>query len=94
MAIFTGCGTALITPFKDGEIDYPALDNLVESQIASGIDALFCETSPIPCKAAMAALGMCEDEVRLPLVPMQQRNRPRLYQAMKDLGMKVKFPGF
>ena len=58
------------------------------------INALFCETSPIPCKAAMAALGMCEDELRLPLVPMQQRNRPRLFQAMKDLGMKVKFPGF
>lgn len=58
------------------------------------INALFCETSPIPCKAAMAALGMCEDELRLPLVPMQQWNRPKLYQAMKDLGMKVKFPGF
>lgn len=54
------------------------------------INALFCETSPIPCKAAMAALGLCEDELRLPLVPMQQRNRPRLYQAMKDLGLKVK----
>ena len=37
----------------------------------------------------MAAIGMCEDEVRLPLVPMQQRNRPRLYQAMKDLGLPV-----
>ena len=53
------------------------------------INALFCETSPIPCKAAMAALDMCEDEVRLPLVPMQQRNRQRLYQAMKDLGMQI-----
>ena len=51
------------------------------------INALFCETSPIPCKAAMAALGMCEDEVRLPLVPMQERNRPRLYQAMRELGL-------
>ena len=53
------------------------------------INALFCETSPIPCKAAMAALGFCEDEVRLPLVPMQERNRPRLYQAMRDLGLAV-----
>ena len=53
------------------------------------INALFCETSPIPCKAAMAALGMCEDEVRLPLVPMQERNRPRLYKAMRDLGLKI-----
>ncbi len=54
------------------------------------INALFCETSPIPCKAAMAALGMCEDEVRLPLVPMQQKNRERLYRAMRELGLRVK----
>lgn len=53
------------------------------------INALFCETSPIPCKAAMAALGMCEDEVRLPLVPMQQRNRDRLYRAMRELGLRI-----
>lgn len=53
------------------------------------INALFCETSPIPCKAAMAALGMCKDEVRLPLIPMQERNRPKLYQAMKDLGLPI-----
>ena len=53
------------------------------------INALFCETSPIPCKAAMAALGMCGEELRLPLVPMQEKNRPRLFQAMKDLGLKV-----
>ena len=28
--LFTGTGTALITPFKNGEIDWDALDNLVE----------------------------------------------------------------
>lgn len=53
------------------------------------INALFCETSPIPAKAAMHALGMCEEELRLPLVPMQERNRPRLFQAMRDLGLAV-----
>ena len=36
--LFTGTGTALITPFKNGEIDWDALDNLVESQIAGGAD--------------------------------------------------------
>ncbi len=38
--IFRGVGTALITPFADGEIDYSALSKLIERQIASGIDAL------------------------------------------------------
>lgn len=38
--IFTGACTALITPFKDGEIDYSSLKNLIEFQIAQEIDAL------------------------------------------------------
>jgi 4-hydroxy-tetrahydrodipicolinate synthase len=38
--IFRGAATALITPFKDGKIDYSALKNLIEFQIESGIDAL------------------------------------------------------
>lgn len=38
--IFKGCASALITPFSDGRIDYPALSALIERQIASGIPAL------------------------------------------------------
>ncbi len=38
--IFTGAATALITPFAEGQIDYKALENLIEWQISSGIGAL------------------------------------------------------
>lgn len=38
--IFRGVGTALITPFSDGRIDYTALEGLIEKQIDAGIDAL------------------------------------------------------
>lgn len=38
--IFRGVATALITPFRDGEIDYPTLEKLIERQIDAGIDAL------------------------------------------------------
>ena len=38
--LFTGVCTALITPFKNGEIDYPALKKLINFQIDQGIDAL------------------------------------------------------
>ena len=38
--LFTGCGTALVTPFKNGEVDYEALDRLVEDQVSRGINAL------------------------------------------------------
>lgn len=51
------------------------------------INALFCETSPIPVKAAMAKLGMCEEELRLPLIPMQPANREKLYALMAELGL-------
>lgn len=40
MGLFKGAGTALITPFKDDKIDFKALANLLEIQIANGIDAL------------------------------------------------------
>lgn len=38
--VFTGVATALITPFRNGEIDYAMLSDLIEWQIESGIDAL------------------------------------------------------
>ncbi len=38
--LFKGVCTALITPFKDGEIDYSALKKLIEFQIENGVDAL------------------------------------------------------
>ena len=41
----------------------------------------------IPVKAAMARMGMCEDEVRLPLVPMQPGPREKMYAIMRDLGL-------
>ena len=39
-ATFKGVGTALITPFLNGEIDYGALDRLIEEQILAGVSAL------------------------------------------------------
>ena len=39
-SIFEGAATALITPFKDGKVDYDCLKSLIDRQIAGGIDAL------------------------------------------------------
>ena len=52
-------------------------------------NALFCEVNPIPVKAAMAALGFCENYVRLPLVPMEEGHEAMLLQKMRELGLKV-----
>ena len=45
--IFTGCATALVTPFNDDcSVNYPRLRSLIEEQIAGGIDALvICGTT-------------------------------------------------
>lgn len=47
----TGCGTALITPFKNGEVDYDAFAALVDRQIEAGIDYLvpLGTTGETPC---------------------------------------------
>ena len=52
-------------------------------------NALFCEVNPIPAKAAMAALGFCENYVRLPLVTMEEGHEQMLRQKMRDLGLNV-----
>ncbi len=53
------------------------------------IDALFCEVNPIPVKAAMAALGFCENYFRLPLTPMEDANYEKLLRAMREMGLQV-----
>jgi len=53
------------------------------------IKALFCEVNPIPVKAAMAAMGYCEDYVRLPLTVMEDAHKQVLLQCMRDQGLNV-----
>ncbi len=50
-------------------------------------DALFCETNPIPVKAAVVMLGLIGEEIRLPLTPLTQANRERLQLVLKELGI-------
>ena len=45
-SIFTGAATALITPFRNREVDYEALAQLIDEQLKAGIDALvICGTT-------------------------------------------------
>lgn len=53
------------------------------------IKALFCEVNPIPAKAAVAALGYCENYVRLPLTPMEKQNEEVLLECMRKQGLDV-----
>ena len=49
--------------------------------------ALFIETSPAPVKYAASLLGLCEIDVRLPLVPPSEATRQRVREAMVHAGL-------
>lgn len=51
------------------------------------INALFSQTNPIPAKAALARMGYCKDILRLPLLPMEEPFRAKLYKEMDKLGL-------
>jgi len=56
MIMWTGCLTALVTPFADGGIDYAALERLVERQIAAGVNGL------VPCGSTGESATLSHDE--------------------------------
>ena len=51
------------------------------------INSLFCEVNPVPVKTAMAELGMCKVDMRLPLCEMEDNTKARLVKAMKAHGL-------
>ena len=51
------------------------------------INALFSEVNPIPAKAAMAAMGFCEDYLRLPLTSMEPEHKEKLLSIMRGLDL-------
>lgn len=53
------------------------------------INSLFSEVNPIPVKAAMAAMGFCENYLRLPLTPMDEGKREVLLAHMRRAGLNV-----
>ena len=48
------------------------------------VNALFCEVNPIPVKAAVSAMGFCENYLRLPLTPMEKAHEEKLLALMKE----------
>ena len=53
------------------------------------INALFSEVNPIPVKAAMAAMGYCEDYLRSPLTPMEAKTREVLFNELRKAGINI-----
>ena len=51
------------------------------------MEANFIESSPGPVKAAMALMGLLEENLRLPLVPVQEKTRTRLREVLNEVGL-------
>lgn len=47
-------------------------------------NAMFIESNPVPVKAAAGLMGLCSDEVRLPLAPLLDGNKTKLAAVMKE----------
>lgn len=67
-----------------GEID---ASRRLQFDLLPLIRALFSEVSPIPVKAALAMMGRIADELRLPLVPLDDARRDALRREMQQLGL-------
>ncbi len=50
---------------------------------------LFADSSPSPTKYAMSRLGLCTDEVRLPITPCSDAVRPLVDKAMELAGLAM-----
>ena len=60
---------------------------VVHQRLVPLFDVLFCETNPIPVKAAVAETGRVGGEIRLPLTEITSPNRERLKLVMNDVGL-------
>jgi len=49
--------------------------------------ALFLDSSPAPTKFALARLGLCADEARLPIAPCAEAVQPAILEAMREAGV-------
>jgi 4-hydroxy-tetrahydrodipicolinate synthase len=51
------------------------------------MDVNFIESSPGPVKAALASMGLLEENLRLPLVPVTEKTRERVREVISELGL-------
>ena len=74
----------ICTRFFNGDIEGSAD---LQCELMPLVKALFCEVNPIPVKAAMAAMGYCENYVRLPLTTMESAHEQQLLNIMRGHGL-------
>lgn len=88
-----GCGVisvlANIAPRLMHDMTHAQTDTAAKLNIRALplIHALFAEVNPIPIKAAACMMGLCKNELRLPLIPLSLENECRLKHEMQKAGL-------
>ncbi|HVF30962.1 MAG TPA: dihydrodipicolinate synthase family protein, partial [Pyrinomonadaceae bacterium] len=59
----------------------------IHYQILPLMEANFIESSPAPCKFVMKEMGLLDENLRLPLVPVLKETQTRLRAVMKEVGV-------
>ena len=59
----------------------------IQLELLPLMQTLFYQTNPIPVKAALARMGRIEDRLRLPLTPMEEPHRGKLFRVMEEMGL-------
>ncbi len=67
--------------FFEGDV---AASRKLQLDLLPLVNALFSEVNPIPVKAAVSAMGYCENYLRLPLTPMEEAHAEVLYRLMRE----------
>ena len=73
--------------YLEGNISRAAMDQI---RLKPLIDAIFAEVNPIPLKAALNIMGMCDLEYRLPLCPPTNKTQYLLYNVLREYGLVQK----
>lgn len=76
--------SAMVHAYLEGNIEQA---RTMQLQYLPLIHALFCETNPIPVKAAMALMGYGTNTLRLPLVTMETEHETQLRARMQEVGL-------
>jgi len=73
-----------VRAFRAGDLERA---RAIHRRLQPLFDVLFCETNPIPVKAALAMRGAIQEELRLPLLRLSDSCRGRLEAVLKELGL-------
>ncbi|MBQ2707838.1 MAG: 4-hydroxy-tetrahydrodipicolinate synthase [Clostridia bacterium] len=71
----------IVALFLEGKVKESAKLQLELLKLAN---TLFCEVNPVPVKTAMAMMGFCSEEMRLPLCEMEESNKAKLAAVLKE----------